>query len=365
MARFNAALDAARGLLESTGSETGSLRQRTNSTSSQPGEEVVAALATPVHCKLAVKNAEVTIASHIQGLKDAVEQEDLLAPAALKERHAWIISSELENLSQIYLRWAVADIAKEEEISGLHTASVAKFNGELNTIWRDIVRKTPPDPTPPPSPTQTNFSNTSQKQTLAFKKRELPRFSGEATDYPRFKKLWKAVEGQFDDVNQTEMIKGQVTEKIKAKIKICSTMKEIWTRLDDEFGRADEVALTLIKGFSKLTLSGKSEHERFVQLFDKAEEIRHDLKEIDRDELLKDPRAINDVIHKMSKDIRNLFHRYEIVKKDEDHPTEGRKLTRWETLWNFMEEQVEVSRKENRINAGSHAEKETDARCFK
>ena len=76
LGRYQAALGAARGLLESTGSEAGSLRQRTNSTSSQPGEEVVAALATPVHCKLAVKNAEVTIASHIQGLKDAVEQED-------------------------------------------------------------------------------------------------------------------------------------------------------------------------------------------------------------------------------------------------------------------------------------------------
>ena len=134
MARLNAALGAARGLLESTGSEAGSLRQRTNSTSSQPGEEVVAALATPVHCKLAVKNAEVTIASHIQGLKDAVEHEDPLAPAAWKERHAWIISSELENLSQIYLRWAVADIAKEEEIRGLLTASVAKFMDELDTI---------------------------------------------------------------------------------------------------------------------------------------------------------------------------------------------------------------------------------------
>ena len=134
MARMNAAIGAASGLLETTGSEVGSLRQRTNSTSSQPGEEIVAALATPVHCKLAVKNAEVTIASHIQGLKDAVEHEDPLAPAAWKERHAWIISSELENLSQLFLRWAVADVAKEEEINALHTASVAKFNGELNTI---------------------------------------------------------------------------------------------------------------------------------------------------------------------------------------------------------------------------------------
>ena len=130
MSRYNAALGAARGLLEPTGSEVGSLRERSNSTSSQPGEEVVAALSTPTHCKMAVKNAEVTISRHIKGLKDAVEQEDPVAPAAWKERHAWIISSEFENLSQLYLRWTVADIAKEEEIRGLHTASVAKFMDE-------------------------------------------------------------------------------------------------------------------------------------------------------------------------------------------------------------------------------------------
>ena len=134
MSQFHTALSAARGLLESTGSEVGSLRERTNSTSSQPGEEVVAALAAPTHCKMAIKNAEVTISRHIKGLKDAVEQEDPIAPAAWKERHAWIIRSEFENLSQLYLRWTVADIDKEEEIRGLHTASIAKFIDELDTI---------------------------------------------------------------------------------------------------------------------------------------------------------------------------------------------------------------------------------------
>ena len=215
---YLAALGAARGQLESTGSETGSLRERTNSTSSQPGEQVVGALAAPMHCKLSIKKAEVTITRHIKSLKDSVEQENPIGPAACKEKYYWIISSELENLNQLYLRWSAAEVAKEEENSALHIASVGKFMDELDSIERDIQRKTPPDPTPPPTPTQTNFSNTSQKQPLAFKKCDLPRFSGEAIDYPRFRKLWKAVEGKFDDIHQVQMMPDYVPKSVGSKI---------------------------------------------------------------------------------------------------------------------------------------------------
>ena len=116
---------------------------------------------------------------------------------------------------------------------------------DLNKIERDIQRKTPADPTPPLTPTMSNFSNAPQKQ-LAFKKRDPPKFSGEARDYPRFKKLWKAVEDQFDDTNQVQLVLDCVPKAVQPQLKTCQTMKDIWTPLESDFGRADEVALILL-----------------------------------------------------------------------------------------------------------------------
>ena len=92
MLRYTVALGPARDLLESTGSEAESLRERSNSTSSQAGDDATTA---PTHCKLAVKNAEVMIIRQIKGLKDSVDQENTIAPTAWREKHNWIISSEL------------------------------------------------------------------------------------------------------------------------------------------------------------------------------------------------------------------------------------------------------------------------------
>ena len=65
-------------------------------------------------------------------------------------------------------------------------------------------------------------------------------------------------------------------------------MKDVWERLENDFGRADKVGLTLLDGLAKLTLPHKSEHDSFVLLYDKFEETLHDLKEIDRGHLMKE-----------------------------------------------------------------------------
>lgn len=143
---------------------------------------------------------------------------------------------------------------------------------------------------------------------MAFKKRDPPKFSGQARDYPKFKRLWKAVEEQFSEANQLDTIKENVPKSVEAKIKNCQTMKDVWDRLENEFGRADEMGMTLLDGFSKLTLSHKSEHDNFIHLFDKFEETLHDLKEIDRVQLMKEQRSMRDVTEKMSRGIKDRFY---------------------------------------------------------
>ena len=198
----------------------------------------------------------------------------------MKEKHHWITNSLVEHLNQLYLRWSAADATKVEEFHDMMKESVNKFMDDLNEAERDILRKTPPDTTPPPSPTLSNFSNPLQKQ-LAFKKRDPPKFSSEARDYPRFKKLWKAVVDQFDDTNQLQLvldctqvcpIQGEDLPDYERCLELDQAGERLWP---------DEVALALLDGFAKLTLTHKSEHNNFIQLFDKFEETPHDLTEIE------------------------------------------------------------------------------------
>ena len=133
-------------------------------------------------------------------------------------------------------------------------------------------------------------------------------------------------------------------------------MKDVWDRLENEFGRADEVGMTLLDGFSKLTLSHKSEHDNFIQLFDKFEETLHDLKEIDRVQLMKEQRSMRDVTEKMSRGIKDRFYEYSIERESDD---------KWEVLQAFMKKQVEISRRWVRNSASSTTDKGSDVKCHK
>ena len=87
---------------------------------------------------------------------------------------------------------------------------------------------------------------------MAFKKRDPPKFSGEARDYPRFKKLWRAVEDQFNDANQVQLVQENVPKAVQSKLKTCQSMKDVWAWLESDFGRTKEVSLVLLDGFTKL-----------------------------------------------------------------------------------------------------------------
>ena len=128
------------------------------------------------------------IGEQIKNLEGAVERENPTREevATWKNRHTKLLGNVEEELNQLHLQWVGSDAANRDAIANTVRTSTIKFLSDLGKIEMNIARKTLPDPTPP---APTNFSNTSQKQALAFKKRELPRFSGEATDYPRFKKL--------------------------------------------------------------------------------------------------------------------------------------------------------------------------------
>ena len=141
MDRYLAAADNACELLDSTSSEAESVRGRSNSTSSQVGDDTAAA---PSHLEAAVKNAEYMISGQIKGLEEMVEEQNptVQEVTTWKNKHSRIMISVVEDLNQLlYLRWSGSDAANKEDIHNKMKTSVDKFMIDLNKVERYILKK--------------------------------------------------------------------------------------------------------------------------------------------------------------------------------------------------------------------------------
>ena len=112
------------------------------------------------------------------------------------------------------------------------------------------------------------MTSTSVTQGRGFVKMKIPKFSGEGRDYPDFKKMWKMVADQYNEALQFHFLKNETLPfNLKTKVKICPDLKSAWIKLEDEFGQADQIALSFLKVLAGLQLKAGSEHENFVILY--------------------------------------------------------------------------------------------------
>ena len=89
-----------------------------------------------------------------------------------------------------------------------------------------------------------------------FKKRLIRKFSGEPMDYARFQSRWKEVENEFSEESQFDLILEQVPQKVKSKINTCRMMVDVLERLNNDFGRPNEVTAHCLQGLIKELGSG-------------------------------------------------------------------------------------------------------------
>ena len=60
-------------------------------------------------------------------------------------------------------------------------------------------------------------------------------------------------------------------------------MADVWERLDNDFGLPDEIALRCVKELIKLNIPASNEDQTFVSLYDKFQEVTHDLIEVNQE----------------------------------------------------------------------------------
>ena len=162
---------------------------------------------------------------------------------------------------------------------------------------RDAVRRLTPRETPSPPPMA--VPTPALRLTNTFEKIPIPKFSGEGRDYSRFKSRWREVAKEFNEESQLDYIIDQVPVKVKAKIKICRTMKAVWERLDDDFGHPEEITARCLKTLMELSIPARNEHVAFITLYDKFVEVQHDLQEVNQEHLLAEFHVIESVVKKL------------------------------------------------------------------
>lgn len=127
--RYSIALGSASDILEAASSGAESVRSRSNSTSSQAGDEPTP---TPQQNKASAKNKEHMVGEQIKNLEGDVEEENPTKEqvASLKNRQRRLQSIVEGELNQLYLQWAGSDAANQESIVTDTRAKTDKFLAE-------------------------------------------------------------------------------------------------------------------------------------------------------------------------------------------------------------------------------------------
>ena len=71
----------------------------------------------------------------------------------------------------------------------------------------------------------------------------MPDFKGgKLRDYAMWKRDWKdLISGRYDPNHELRMIRERVPEKVRGLVEHLTSMDEVWTLLDEEFGKHSEL----------------------------------------------------------------------------------------------------------------------------
>ena len=117
---------------------------------------------------------------------------------------------------------------------------------------------------------------------------------------------------------------------IQPDIKNLKSMEEVWTVLMNEYGRSHELVTECINGLTDFRFSGKTEGEKFVELYRKWTEVIADLEEVGEVEALNHESIIESVVKKFpSPECKSRYVKFTIA-------PENREKSELQVLRDFM-----------------------------
>ena len=120
-------------------------------------------------------------------------------------------------------------------------------------------------------------------KSIKLERMQLPRFSGNIRDYPRFKSDFKrhVMPEVKDDDSAAYALKSCLDRSVADVVRnVDSDLNEMWTRLDDKFGRASKLVDVVINDIKKVRSVEDGDSKRFIELVDIVETGFCDLRRV-------------------------------------------------------------------------------------
>ena len=128
----------------------------------------------------------------------------------------------------------------------------------------------------------------------------MPDFKGgKLHDYAMWKRDWKdLISGQYDPNHELRMIRDRVPEKVRGLVERLMSMDEVWTLLDDEFGKKSELVSDRVDHLHAFQYSkgANSESRKFMELYERWAEVLFDLESVEEQQVLNHTPTIRDFV---------------------------------------------------------------------
>ena len=151
---------------------------------------------------------------------------------------------------------------------------------------------------------------------------ELPKFSGEIRDYPRFKAdFQKQVMPQAtSDENAAYTLRTCLSKRSQEVVKLVDNLSDMWDKLDEEFGDPSIVSDLIVNDIKKFRM--KDDKKRLVEFIEVVEHGYHDLRRLGMEREISNTAVVSMIEAKLPEDTRRKWaekicsDKSEVNKKD-------------------------------------------------
>ena len=109
-------------------------------------------------------------------------------------------------------------------------------------------------------------------------------------DYAKWKRDWtNLISGLYDPIYELTMIRGRVPERVKGLVERLTTMEEVWTLMDEEYGKKSELINDRVNYLNSFQYSKGATREaaKFMELHERWSGVLSDL------EIVKEEKALD------------------------------------------------------------------------
>ena len=193
-------------------------------------------------------------------IDEVTNEEEISVPTATAMEG---FSEKLKNrLELLRLKSRKVEDVLRTRVNDFYNTETAKVDSVLLMICKKI-----PDP-PATIPTKIQTSSNIGREQVHLEKSKPPKFKGDETEYPEFKRKWESIVAKANLPEESEVDKLRDSIPVDAADQLYGVTKKAkaWEILDKRFGDAKIISMKLKAQLKSIQTEGKSDPDRVISL---------------------------------------------------------------------------------------------------